>query len=136
MQDQSNTAPAQAPDIEDQVGELFDALEGLPEDVTNEALHAALLAQSDKIRAIADACERTRIYLRAKGQVDEFAGEIEATQPPEGRLVAAWLWLLGRMAGAPTFFHTIGAVRLCMPLVARFLPAPAAQASSEQEAGL
>lgn len=136
MQDQPNaTAQAEAPSIEDQVGELFDAIESLnlPDDASHEVLTAALLAQSDKIRSIAQACETTRVYVRAKAQVDEFAGEIEATQPPDGRLVAAWLWLLGRMAGAPTYFHTIGSIRILMPLVARFLP-PVVDHLQEQQA--
>lgn len=132
MQGQPNAIdPAEVPGIEDQVGELFDAMEGLPDDVSNEALNTALLAQSDKIRAIAQACMRTRVYDRAKAKVDEFAGEIEATQPPDGRLVAAWVWLLDRMAGAPTYFHTLSSIRLCMPLVARFLPATVAPSTNE-----
>ncbi|MDH1403732.1 hypothetical protein [Pseudomonas sp. GD03730] len=136
MQDQPNTEQANAPDIDDQVRKLFAALEGLPDDVSHEALNAALLAQADLIRSISQACEQTGLYERSKAKVDEFAIELTDKLETDRHLVHAWLWLLDRIACAPTHFHAVASVRLCMPLVARYLPSPASQASSEQGAAL
>lgn len=124
MQDQPNATPAPAPDIEDQVSELFTAMEGLPDDVSNEALNAALLAQAGLIRSIAQACENTKLFERSKAKVDEFAIELTAKLEQDRHLVTAWLWFLDRVANAPTYLHIISSVRLCMPLVAHYLPAP------------
>lgn len=136
MQDQPNTEQAEAPSIEDQVGELFDAMDHLPEDATDEAVQAELLAQSDKIRAISQACEKSPLYVRAKAKVDELSAGFAAQFGPERQLMVAWLWFLDRMASAPTYFHQVGTIRLCLPMVARHLPPPATQASSEQGGAL
>lgn len=128
MQDQQNAAEQPtASSIEGQVSELFDVMAGLPDDATDEAVQAVLLAQSDKIQAISQACEKSRLYVRSKPRVDELAAEFATQFGPERQLMVAWLWFLDRMANAPTYFHSIGTIHLCLPLVARHLPAPAAE---------
>lgn len=136
MQDQPNTEQAETPSIDDQVVELFDAMNRLPEDATDEVVQAALLAQSDKIHAISQACEKSPLYIRAKAKVDEMSAEFAAQFGPERQLMVAWLWFLDRMACAPNYVLQIGTIRLCLPMVARHLPPPAAQATSAQGAGL
>jgi len=134
MQDQPNTEQANAPGIDDQVRDLFASMDGLPDD--HQALNDALLAQAGLIRSISQACEQTGLYERSKAKVDEFAIELTDKLEADRHLVHAWLWLLDRIACAPTHFHAVASVRLCMPLVARYLPPPASQASSEQGAAL
>lgn len=134
MQDQSNTGQAKAPGIDDQVRELFAAMEGVPDE--NQAQNDALLAQAGLIRSIATACEQTGLYENSKAKVDEFAIELTEKLETDRHLVHAWLWLLDRIACAPTHFHAVASVRLCMPIVARYLPPAASQASSEQGAAL
>jgi hypothetical protein len=112
-----------AVDIDARVIELFEALGEIEDDA---AMVPALLAQAERLRALGAACERTQVFQRSAAQVAAFQVALEAEHAPEDRLLAAWLHFLDRAAEAPTNLHRLGTVRLCLPLVARYLPEVAA----------
>ncbi|MEW4396961.1 hypothetical protein ABZR34_31200 [Pseudomonas paraeruginosa] len=85
-------------------------------------LHAALVDNSENIRALAEICQQTGVFKRGQAAFAEFKKHLEESTPSEHRLVESWSWLLGRIVNAPTTLHMHGAVRLCVPLVALYLP--------------
>lgn len=113
------TEQAEATDIDGLVEALF---EQMGDAETDEAVHAALVAQAEKIRIISHACENTGLFARSASKFEEFKVELESTTEPDKLLVHAWQWFLNRIVEAPTRLHMIGAVRLCLPLVAHYLP--------------
>lgn len=108
-----------AVNIDELVAALF---ERMPEVDTDEAMQAALIAESEQIHVISEACRKTRAFARSVATFESFAIELESTTPADDRLLLAWGWLLNRVNEAPTRWHMLGAVRLCMPLVSRYLP--------------
>lgn len=113
----------EATDIDGMVKALF---EHFGDAETDDAVHAVLIAQAEQIRVIAKACESTGLFAHSAGKFEKFKADLDSSTEPEKRLVEAWKWLLNRIVEAPTRFHMIGAVRLCLPLVARYLPNEAA----------
>lgn len=111
-------APA-APDADKLMEDLFSKLEGLESDADAVPI---LIANADTLRTIAAAYRETGLFKRASDQYAEFKAAIESDTPPEGRLLHAWQWLLNRLAGAPTSYHVVAVIRLCLPLVADYLP--------------
>lgn len=93
---------------------------------TDEAMESALIAQSENIRIISRACEDTGLFAQSAGKFAEFKAELELSTVPDKRLIKAWHWLLNRIVKAPTRLHMAGSVRLCMPLVAHYLPSESA----------
>ena len=106
-------------DIDAMVEQVF---HGTEDAETNDDFHAALVIQADKIRLIAKACELTRVFVRAQAQLESAKMEFEAVTEPELRLVSAWLDFLTKFVDAPTQLHRVTTIRLCLPLVARYLP--------------
>lgn len=111
-------APA-TPSIDSLMADLMDATEAFD---CEDSLKQALIEQAEKIRAIANACEKTEIFSLGVKQTQEFKAVLEAEIQPEQRLQKSWLWVLDRIVSAPTALHMRGAVRLCMPIVASYLP--------------
>lgn len=107
-------------DIDAQVELLLDRLDGTE---TDAELVAKLCTQAPLVREIATACEQTTLFRSATASYAEFKAGLEKDSSPEDRLLAAWLHFLERMIDAPTRFHIVAAVRLCLPLVALYLPA-------------
>jgi hypothetical protein len=95
---------------------------GMEDAESNEDIHAALVAQADTIRLIAKACELTRVFVRAEAQFEAAKVEFEADTEPSFRLVSSWLGFLSKFVDAPTQLHRVTTIRLCMPLVACYLP--------------
>lgn len=113
----------EAIDIDAMVEALF---EQFGDDESDSAVHAVLIAQAEQIRVIARACESTGLFACSIGKFEAYQAGFESSTKPDERLVKAWQWFLIRVVDAPTRFHMIGAVRLCLPLVARYLPNEAA----------
>lgn len=111
-------------DIESLMKTLFDRIDARSDesDGSVAAMQAILLNEADLIREIAAACEKTGIYTKSKARSAEFKAGLEASTEPADRLMKSWGWLLDRITEAPTAMHRIGSVRLCMPLVAAYLP--------------
>lgn len=106
-------------DIDAQVGLLLERLDNTE---TDAQLLAGLCAQAPLVRQVAAACEQTDLFTRSAAQFAAFQVELEAEHAADERLLAAWLHFLDRLISAPTRLHLIGAVRLCLPLVAHYLP--------------
>lgn len=119
MQDQTSAEPEAQPTLESQVEKLLDQVDGASNTVE---MIQALVASSDLIRSIAAACESTKLFRDAKPKFDAFAAELEADSTPDERLPLAWGHFLDTVANAPTRYHLMATVRICMPLVARYLP--------------
>lgn len=107
------------PSIEQMIDDLF---EQIGEADTDEAIQAALTSQADKIRVISQACQSSGLFAMSAPRFADFKADFEATTAPEDYLVQSWLWLLDRIANAPTRLHITSAVRLCLPLMASYLP--------------
>lgn len=104
------------------VGGLFEKMAGF---ISCEAdIETLLIAGADNIRYAADIFRRTRHFERALDKYERFKADVDAEQPPQGRLVYSWMWLASRLANAPTRLHMRSALYLCVPLVAEYLPAP------------
>lgn len=108
-----------AVDIDAQVSLL---LERLDNTATDADLLAGLCAQAPLVREVAAACRQTAAFTRSAAQFAAFQVELEAEHAADERLLAAWLHFLDRLISAPTRLHMIGSVRLCLPLVAHYLP--------------
>lgn len=91
-------------------------------DRSDTDMRSALIEKSQDIRGLADICRQTVIFERSQAKFAEFKQELEVSTPSELRLVKSWTWLLDRIANSPTTLHMRGAVRLCVPLVAFYLP--------------
>lgn len=115
----NETDAASAPSIDDLLGRLFDRMSDA--DAEHE-IHAALIANADQIREIALACKSTNLFGRFAKQFDEFKVEFESQVEPADRLIGSWAWLSDRIANSPTKAHMLASVRLCLPLVALYLP--------------
>lgn len=107
-------------EIDAQVNVLLDRLDNTE---TDAQLLDGLRAQAPLLRQIAAACEQTLAFRRSAEQVAAFRAALEADHAPDERLLGAWLHFLDRIVSAPTRLHMIGVVRLCLPLVAYYLPA-------------
>lgn len=112
-------------EIDAQVNVLLDRLDHTG---TNAQLLDGLRGQAPLLRQIAAACEQTPAYRRSAAQVAAFRVALEADHAPDERLLGAWLHFLDRIVHAPTRLHMISAVRLCLPLVALYLPASTGEA--------
>lgn len=123
MSENSATTPS-VEDADRLLEKLFGKLEGVERDA--EAL-PILVAEAQTIRTIAAAYRTTELFQRASDKRAEFKARIEADTPPEGRLLEAWQWLLDRMTNAPTGLHMVAAIRLCLPMVADYLPEAATE---------
>lgn len=99
--------------------------------VTDDAVHSVLVAQSEKIRIIAKACEGTEMFSKSAAKFEAFKASIEENTEPDKRLVSCWMWLMNLIIEAPTGFHMRVSVRLCMPLVAMYLPDDSAVAAAQ-----
>lgn len=110
--------------IEDMVEQLLDHMDDAE---TQEEITAALIDQAETIRAISKACESSSLFERSAKQYVEFKENLESNTAPEDRLFQSWLWLLNRLANAPSRLHFRSAMRLCMPLVAAYLPEATSQ---------
>lgn len=115
--------PADATDIDALVNALLDDMGDAESD---DDLQVALVAHAEKIRTISKACEDTGLFSKSVSQFEDFKAELESTTVPDKRLVKAWIWFLNRIVEAPTRLHMMGAVRLCVPLVACYLPSESA----------
>ena len=107
-------------DIDAQVSLLLERLDNTE---TDAELLAGLCAQAPLVREVAAACRQTAAFTRSAVQFASFQVELEADHAADERLLAAWLHFLDRIISAPTRLHMIGSVRLCLPLVAHYLPA-------------
>lgn len=107
------------PDINALMGDLIERLSAAD---TEPEIEAALISSADLVRDIAKACESTRLYQRSGEAYAAFMAEFESAVAPAERLIRSWAWLTDRIANSPTRAHMHGSVRLCMPLVARYLP--------------
>jgi hypothetical protein len=106
-------------DIDAMVEQVF---LGVEDAETNEEIHAGLVAQADTIRIIAKACELTSVFTRAEAKFEASKADFESVTEPSQRLANAWLEFLVKFVDAPTQLHRVTTIRLCMPLVARYLP--------------
>jgi len=91
----------------------------------------ALRSQADNFRTIAKACESTRMFLRAKDQIDASLADFDAKTPPADRLYQAWTWMAQNIIEAPTLMHMGASIRMCMVVMDRYLTADAATQQSE-----
>lgn len=105
--------------IDDMVEQLLDHMDDAE---TQEEITAALIDQAETIRAISKACESSPLFERSAKQYVEFKENLESNTAPEDRLFQSWLWMLDRLANAPSRLHFKGSMRLCLPLVATYLP--------------
>jgi|TARA_R110000751_G_scaffold63769_1_gene131441 hypothetical protein len=122
------TAAAKEIDIEELMIKLLDRTATCPDDDGSESImRAALLDQADLIREIGQACEKTVIYQSGIDRFTEHKSEFDACHEPCDRLLNAWRLALHRVVYAPTQLHRKAAVRLCMPLVACYLPSEASR---------
>lgn len=85
-------------------------------------IRPTLIKNSDDIRTLAEICRQTGVFEHSQAKFAEFKQHLEESTPPEERLVKSWAWLLDRIVHSPTTLHMRGAVRLCVPLVALYLP--------------
>jgi hypothetical protein len=106
-------------DIDEQVTQLFEALGDIEGDA---AMVPALLVHADRLRALAAACEQTELFRQSAEQYAAFQIQIEVDHEPADRLYATWVHFLDRALEAPTDLHRLAAVRICLPLVAHYLP--------------
>lgn len=86
----------------------------------------ALRSQADNFRTIAKACESTRMFLKAKDQIDASLADFDAKTPPAERLYQAWMWTAQNIIEAPTLLHMGASIRMCMFVMDRYLTADAA----------
>lgn len=107
------------------MADLLDATDGTE---TDGEMGDRLIKHSEQIRSLSNLCEKTGLFGYSVKQLAEFKAQLEADTPPEQRLVKSWYSLLTQIVFAPTRLHRRGAVRLCIPLVANYLP-PQQQAS-------
>lgn len=114
---------AGAVDIDGMVNTLLDRLDNTG---TDAQLLERLSAEAPLLREIAAACEQTSLFRRASDQFAAFKAELEGEFAAEDRLLESWLHFLETVIQAPTTLHRLGAVRLCLPLVAIYLPEVAA----------
>lgn len=119
---------SQAPITEEDVDRASGLISGLFDKMCEieapEDIEALLIAGADNIRYAADIFRRTRHFERALDKYERFKADVDAEEPPQGRLVYSWMWLASRLANAPTRLHMRSALYLCVPLVAEYLPAP------------
>ena len=106
-------------DIDQRMADLLDAMDGAE---TDGELRDRLMRHAEQVRDLSDACEKTGLFNRSAELVATFKTQLEAQTPPDQRLVKSWHWLLSRIVYAPTNLHMRSAVRLCLPLVAAYLP--------------
>jgi len=116
----STDAPITAVAADELLEGLFNKLDSVDNDA--EAL-PLLIAEAATIRSIARAYRATPLFQRAADQYALIKSDIERDVAPESRLLHAWQWLMDRMSSAPSGIHMVGAIRLCLPLVADYLPA-------------
>lgn len=108
-----------AVDIDGMVNTLLDRLDNTD---TDAQLIEGLCVQAPLIREIATACEQTSLFRRATDKYAAFKADLEADFAAEDRLLESWLHFLQSVINAPTTLHRLGAVRICLPLVAAYLP--------------
>ncbi|WP_178117757.1 hypothetical protein [Pseudomonas sp. R5(2019)] len=106
-------------DIDRRMADLLDALDGVE---TDGEVRDRLMSHAELVRDLSDSCEKTGLFNRSAELIATFKTELEAQTPPDQRLVKSWHWLLSRIVYAPTNLHRRSAVRLCLPLVAAYLP--------------
>src|SRR3990167_1214124 len=99
---------------------MTDLLSAMDQD--NSDMRSTLIQNGDDIRALAETCRQTGVFEHSHAKFAEFKQHLEDSTPPEERLVKSWTWLLDRIVHSPTTLHMRGAVRLCVPLVALYLP--------------
>lgn len=87
----------------------------------DEATEADIIALAHQFKDLARLCERTELFKRSQERYQSFKEEFEENSE-HSKLMQAWIWLINRIAQAPTSYHMQGAVVLCVPLVAEFLP--------------
>lgn len=68
------------------------------------------------IHDIAEACRTTEIFKNSKDKYEEFKNGFATN-----KIVESYIWFLNRIVEAPTHYHMIGAVRLCLPIVDDFI---------------
>lgn len=107
------------------MADLLDATDGTE---TDGEMGDRLIKHSEQIRSLSNLCEKTGLFGYSAKKLSELKAQLEADTPPEQRLVKSWHCLLTQIVFAPTRLHRRGAVRLCIPLVANYLP-PQQQAS-------
>jgi hypothetical protein len=103
--------------IDRMMGDLLSAM-----DQDDADMRLMLIEYRDDIQALAEICRQTGVFERSKASFEEFKLHLEESTPPEERLAKSWVWLLDRIVNSPTTLHMRGAVRLCVPLVALYLP--------------
>ena len=99
---------------------MTDLLSAMDQD--NSDMRSTLIQNGDDIRALAEICRQTGVFEHSHAKFAEFKQHLEDSTPPEERLVKSWTWLLDRIVHSPTTLNMRGAVRLCVPLVALYLP--------------
>lgn len=95
----------------DEVGEVEQA----------DAIASALIKSEQHVAAIAKLCVSTNAYKQASRSLATLKKSIEKS-PPDCRLVTAWNLFMKRFGGERPFEKMQDDVRICMPLIAEYLP--------------
>lgn len=103
--------------ISDDFNAIMDALADKP--AIDEA---ALISLSAEIKALSVKCQNTGLFDHSRERYEEFVAHIETNEPEDKWLINSWAWLMNRIVEAPFGILMHGAVVLCIPIVAKYLP--------------
>lgn len=102
----------------DYMEKMWDLVESLGEDLSNENLIERLTKNKDKLKEINDYVTKLPLYTKSKEEHDKFLATIKAdVEKPEARIKTAWGYFVLKSNRAPTQFHLIGVVILIMPII-------------------
>lgn len=86
-----------------------------------DAISSALVKKESHVSAIAKLCKSSSAYQQGMRTVTSLKRTIEKA-PPECRLITAWNLFMKRFSGERPFEKMQDDVRICMPLIAEYLP--------------
>lgn len=86
--------------------------------VGDEPTAEDLLVASDEIKAISDHICSTKRFQNWKGEFDSFIKRFTGT--PDDQLLSSWAYLLRMTVNAPTSYHLVGVLTMCVPAVNHF----------------
>lgn len=104
--------------IDTLMAQLFDEVGDVEQ---ADAIASALIKSERHVETIAQLCISTNAYKQASRSIVSLKKSIEKS-PPDCRLVTAWNLFMKRFGGERPFEKMQDDVRICMPLIAEYLP--------------
>lgn len=104
--------------IDNLMAQLFDDIGEVEQ---ADAISSALVKSESHISAIANLCISSSAYQQGMRTVTSLKRTIEKA-PPDCRLITAWNLFMQRFSGERPFEKMQEDVRICMPLIAEYLP--------------